>query len=95
MPLCLSDRHHYPIPSIYNLYNLISVTQAAWGQLENSDMHSTTQITIKNYELGVLLPVRSSTEKGLEKWMDCLVSYKRPCSKYTEEDTPWMQSDFE
>ncbi|KZS89546.1 phospholipase D/nuclease [Sistotremastrum niveocremeum HHB9708] len=61
-------------------------TPSAWGTLSGSAFNPVLNIT--NYELGVLLPLRSEAEAN------DIACFERPPRKYDlKEDVPWMQDE--
>ncbi|KAL5478752.1 hypothetical protein ACEPAI_2029 [Sanghuangporus weigelae] len=62
-------------------------TPSAWGTLSGSE--SNPSLNIVNYELGIVLPLRSFEE--LEK----VACWKRPARQYVKGvDRPWMQDEM-
>ncbi|BGP53198.1 hypothetical protein JCM8202v2_000757 [Rhodotorula sphaerocarpa] len=68
-------------------------TGAAWGQLQISKADG-PQLVLKNWELGVVLPIRASSAEELEAKASDLVSYRRPVVRYGPNDRPWHQELF-
>ncbi|VDC04263.1 unnamed protein product [Peniophora sp. CBMAI 1063] len=60
-------------------------TPSAWGTLSGSAF--TPIINVTNYELGVVLPLRSREEA------DAYACYERPPKKYANGVLPWMQEN--
>ncbi|KAI0325269.1 phospholipase D/nuclease [Cubamyces sp. BRFM 1775] len=61
-------------------------TPSAWGTLSGSGFSPV--LNINNYELGIVLPLRSQEE------IDRLVCWERPPPKYAPgRDEPWMQTE--
>ncbi|EJD52434.1 phospholipase D/nuclease [Auricularia subglabra TFB-10046 SS5] len=61
-------------------------TPAAWGHLSGSSI--TPILSIRNYELGVVLPIKDPAQ------FDDLVCWKRPARKYESgKDVAWMQKE--
>ncbi|CCM05286.1 uncharacterized protein FIBRA_07498 [Fibroporia radiculosa] len=61
-------------------------TPSAWGTLSGSAFNPTLNIT--NYELGIVLPLRSEEEANR------MVCWERPPKKYAHgKDEPWIQSE--
>ncbi|ORY90626.1 tyrosyl-DNA phosphodiesterase-domain-containing protein [Leucosporidium creatinivorum] len=66
-------------------------TQAAWGRLQIASRDGEPELVANNYELGVLLPIRGSSEQDVENKASELATFKRPLVKYLPTDVPWMQ----
>ncbi|CAG8588546.1 9628_t:CDS:10 [Paraglomus occultum] len=69
-------------------------TMAAWGQLTTSRQNKQLQLTIKNWELGVILPIKE--DDNIDDNNDRLLSsglpipFERPLRKYSTTDEPWV-----
>ncbi|KAL5520516.1 hypothetical protein ACEPAG_9740 [Sanghuangporus baumii] len=62
-------------------------TPSAWGTLSGSE--SNPSLNIVNYELGIVLPLRSFEE------LDKVACWKRPARQYVKGvDRPWMQDEM-
>ncbi|KAF5339476.1 hypothetical protein D9758_015324 [Tetrapyrgos nigripes] len=62
-------------------------TPSAWGTLSGSAFNPV--LNIRNYELGIVFPVRSQAE------IERLALFERPPQKYKAGDTPWFQDESE
>ncbi|KAM0749822.1 phospholipase D/nuclease [Meredithblackwellia eburnea MCA 4105] len=67
-------------------------TKSAWGEMIWSHTGRGPGITIGNYEMGCLIPVRGKTIEEVERKVNEMVTFKRPLEKYSSSDEPWMQS---
>ncbi|GAA6000898.1 hypothetical protein JCM10207_004710 [Rhodosporidiobolus poonsookiae] len=67
-------------------------TGAAWGRPENGS--GGPQITLNNYELGVLLPLRANSAEELERLATETVTYKRSLVRYSASEQPWQQEKY-
>ncbi|GAA6030025.1 hypothetical protein JCM8097_009220 [Rhodosporidiobolus ruineniae] len=65
-------------------------TSSAWGNLQNGALNG-PEISINNYELGVVLPIRASSAADLERKATEMVTYKRPLVPYGKGTMPWQQ----
>lgn len=78
-------------PLLYSTYdNIFYSTAGAWGYLQNSPSGG-PQLKIPNHEMGVILPIKAKSANELERWVDKMVTYKRPLVSYSPTDLPWMQ----
>ncbi|KAK4694189.1 tyrosyl-DNA phosphodiesterase 1, partial [Phenoliferia sp. Uapishka_3] len=64
-------------------------SSAAWGTLQNTKYGP--GISIPNYEMGVVLPIRGDTMAEVERKASEMASFRRPCVPYGKDDVPWMQ----
>ncbi|THU84141.1 phospholipase D/nuclease [Dendrothele bispora CBS 962.96] len=60
-------------------------TPSAWGTISGSGFNPV--LNVKNYELGIVFPVRSQAE------IDRIALFQRPLAKYKEGDVPWFQGE--
>lgn len=60
-------------------------TTSAWGTISGSAFNPVLNVT--NYELGVVIPLKSKQEA------DNVACFQRPPSKYQSSDLPWMQGE--
>lgn len=67
-----------------------NLSQAAWGNLEKGG----SQISMNNYELGVVFPPLTGSEE-MKKRIISALPIKLPPSKYSKEEVPFMQEDLQ
>ncbi|KAJ4492595.1 tyrosyl-DNA phosphodiesterase-domain-containing protein [Lentinula edodes] len=60
-------------------------TPSAWGTLSGSAFNPI--MNIRNYELGIVLPLKDMAE------VDKLACFERPPRKYGPDDSPWIQEE--
>ncbi|GAW05961.1 phospholipase D nuclease [Lentinula edodes] len=60
-------------------------TPSAWGTLSGSAFNPI--MNIRNYELGIVLPLKDMAE------VDNLACFERPPRKYGPDDSPWIQEE--
>ncbi|KAL8279939.1 hypothetical protein RQP46_007789 [Phenoliferia psychrophenolica] len=67
-------------------------TPSAWGTL----MYTTSGpgITIPNYEMGVIVPLKGDTIAEIEKDATERASFQRPLHPYGPDDVPWQQEVY-
>ncbi|PWN32106.1 phospholipase D/nuclease [Meira miltonrushii] len=75
-----------------------NLTQAAWGNISSGKKGGEVQLSINNWELGVVVPMclndLHESQKPLPEGMKAnIITWKRPAQKYKEEDVPWDQFD--
>ncbi|KAK4052165.1 hypothetical protein OIV83_002460 [Microbotryomycetes sp. JL201] len=66
-------------------------SSAAWGTLQTNSKTRQPQLFIRNYELGVLLPLQGHDESSLQQQASDLATYVRPVQPYGPNDKPWRQ----
>ncbi|KAM0791983.1 hypothetical protein ACM66B_002736 [Microbotryomycetes sp. NB124-2] len=64
---------------------------AAWGVLQTSKKTGQPQLFVRNYELGVIIPITASDTQELQRRASELASFRRPIEPYGPNDKPWMQ----
>ncbi|MCO5555749.1 hypothetical protein L7F22_009294 [Adiantum nelumboides] len=75
-----------------------NLTQAAWGNISSGKKGGEVQLSINNWELGIVVPMRSKdlheSQSPLPGSMKAnIITWKRPVEKYKDEDVPWDQFD--
>ena len=75
-----------------------NLTQAAWGNISLGKKGGEVQLSINNWELGIIVPMRlndlQESQKPLSDNMKAnIITWKRPVEKYKEGDVPWDQFD--
>lgn len=70
-----------------------NLTQAAWGNISLSKSDG-VQMTCSNWELGIVLPVRSqdlqNTQRHSSSLASNIITWKRPVDRYRPKDLPWV-----
>lgn len=75
-----------------------NLTQAAWGNISSGKKGGEVQLSINNWELGVVVPISSNDLKESQQYLPenmkaSIITWKRPVEKYKESDVPWDQFD--
>lgn len=75
-----------------------NLTQAAWGNISSSKKGGEVQLSINNWELGIVVPMRLNdlrqSQNPLPESMKAnIITWKRPVEKYGNDDVPWDQFD--
>ncbi|KAF8905618.1 tyrosyl-DNA phosphodiesterase-domain-containing protein [Mucidula mucida] len=60
-------------------------TPSAWGNIQGSAFNPA--ITISNYEIGIVFPIRSKAE------LDKVTFWERPAKRYGADDEPWIMQE--
>jgi tyrosyl-DNA phosphodiesterase-1 len=72
-----------------------NLTQAAWGSItQPKQTNSPPQMTIGNWELGIVVPVRKADleqDRHVDSMAANIITWKRPCEPYRPGDVPWDQ----
>ncbi|KAK4701380.1 hypothetical protein P7C70_g4853, partial [Phenoliferia sp. Uapishka_3] len=66
-----------------------NLNTAAWGTLQNTKYGP--GISIPNYEMGVIIPIRGETMAEVQRKASELASFHLPSVPYGPNDVPWMQ----
>lgn len=73
-----------------------NLTQAAWGNISSPKQGSEPQMSINNWELGIVVPLRAKDMAQFNKpepdsMAANIVTWRRPVHRYANGDIPWDQ----